>query len=64
MKKIEWHELPRTSRLANVMYPHLSHPETQRDIAALARGEGKKSPLQVHMEKLRPNQGRRTWWSR
>jgi hypothetical protein len=59
MKKVDWHELPRQTRLAHVMFPNLSDAETQRDLAELSRNEGKKSPLQAHMEREHPKQGRK-----
>jgi hypothetical protein len=55
-KSISWHELPRSSRLARVLYPHLTDAETQREVAALARNEGKKSPLQARIEQQQPKQ--------
>ena len=59
-RSVDWHSLPRQSRLAAVMYPHLSDGETQRDIAELARNEGKKSPMQARMEQEQPK--RRSKW--
>ena len=44
MKEIAWHDQPRQSRLAAVTYPHLASEETQKEMAALARGEGKRAP--------------------
>jgi len=35
LKPVEWHELPRQTRLAHVMFPNLSDAETQRDLAQL-----------------------------
>jgi hypothetical protein len=55
-RSVDWHSLPRQSRLAAVMYPHLSDGETQRDIAELAMNEGKKSPMQAHREQEQPKQ--------
>ena len=60
-RSIDWHDLSRHSRLARVMYPHLTDPESQRDMAQLSRNEGKKSPLQVHQEQ--PKQGRK-WYAK
>jgi hypothetical protein len=60
-RSVDWHSLPRQSRLAGVMYPHLSDGETQRDIAELAMNEGKKSPLQARMEQEKPKQQRSKW---
>jgi hypothetical protein len=55
MKTVEWHKRPRIERLANVMYPHLADAETQRQMAEIARGEGRRSPLegQADAEKAR-----------
>jgi hypothetical protein len=60
-RSVDWFELPRQSRLAHVMYPHLSDGETQRDIAELARGEGKKSPMQARNEQQQIEQRRKKW---
>jgi hypothetical protein len=46
LKSVLWHSVPRQSRLAAVMYPNLTSAENQRDMAAFARNEGKKSPMQ------------------
>jgi hypothetical protein len=45
-RSVDWHELPRESRLARVMFPHLADAESQRDMANIARGENKRSPLE------------------
>jgi hypothetical protein len=64
-RSVDWHSLPRQSRLAAVLYPHLTDAETQRDMAAIARGEGKKSPMQgqadaerARVEQQNPNRRR------
>jgi hypothetical protein len=56
---VDWHSLPRQSRLAAVMFPNLADAETQRDMAQLARNEGKKNPMQgrVDAEQARRKQG-------
>jgi hypothetical protein len=49
-RSVDWHSLPRQSRLAAVLYPHLTDAETQRDMANIARGENKKSPMQGRVD--------------
>jgi hypothetical protein len=49
-RSVDWWSLPRQSRLAAVLYPHLTDAETQRDMAEIARGENKKSPLQGRVD--------------
>lgn len=63
MKSIDWHSLDRNSRLGRVLYPNLSSPEDQREMAELARNEGKKSPLQALQEQQQPNQ-RSKWYAK
>ena len=46
-KSIDWHSLERNSRLARVMWPNLSAPEDQREMAELSKNENKKSPMQA-----------------
>jgi hypothetical protein len=41
-----WHSRPRMSRLANVMYAHLSDPDTQKEMAQIAKNEGKRPPIE------------------
>lgn len=55
-RPVDWHSLPRASRLARVLYPHLSSPEDQRDMAQLSRNENKKSPMQARWEQEQPKQ--------
>jgi len=50
MKKTDWHDQPRQSRLASVMYPHLASEETQKQMADLAAREGKRSPQAAKAE--------------
>ncbi len=50
MKKTDWHDQPRQSRLASVMYPHLASEETQKQMADLAACEGKRSPQAAKIE--------------
>ena len=40
----DWFKRPRFSRLACVLYPHLTDADTQRQMNELARGEGKRPP--------------------
>ena len=40
----DWFKRPRMSRLAAVMYPHLTDQNTRDQMAALAKNEGKKPP--------------------
>lgn len=63
MKPLDWMKRPRESRLANVLYPHLSDGETQRELSEIARSEGKRSPLQVYRDGLQSNQGRK-WYAK
>ncbi len=49
-KKTSWHDQPRQSRLASVMYPHLASEETQKQMADLAAREGKRSPQAAKTE--------------
>ena len=57
-----WNTLSKEARLARVMYPHLAEPVCQREMAALARQEGKRPPVYVGpdepMRRQQPN-GRR-----
>jgi hypothetical protein len=62
-KSIDWHSLERNSRLARVMYPNLADAESQRDMAQMARNEGKKSPMQARNEQLQSNQ-RSKWYAK
>jgi hypothetical protein len=41
----DWFKRPRMSRLAAVMYPHLTDQNTRDQMAALAKNEGKKPPM-------------------
>jgi hypothetical protein len=40
----EWAGRTRISKLASVLYPGLADEDTRRQMAELARGEGKKPP--------------------
>jgi len=45
LKQQTWASLPRQSKLAAVLYPKLTPPEIQREMQAISRAEGKRSPL-------------------
>jgi len=55
MKKAGWHDQPRQSRLAAVMYPHLASEETRQQMESFSDREGRKSPQQAKIEADRPN---------
>jgi hypothetical protein len=55
LKKQSFKELPRHSQLSAVLYPAQVDEETRAEMAALAKGEGKKPPFQ---EQLLPDQQR------
>lgn len=44
LKRDKWHDRPRSSRLANVMFPHLADKETRAEMEGFARNEGKRLP--------------------
>jgi len=46
MKPTTWDKLPRQTKLARALFPHLASEEDRREMADLARGEGKKAPYQ------------------
>lgn len=46
LKHQRWHDLPRQTRLALVMYPDLAPKDRQQEMAAYAMAERKKSPMQ------------------
>jgi hypothetical protein len=50
LKKEDWHSRPRAERLANVLYPHLAPPETQREMVNLAAVENKRGGLERRIE--------------
>jgi hypothetical protein len=45
MKPIAWHDRDRNSRLANVMYPALSDPATQKEMLDISDVEGKRGQM-------------------
>ena len=45
-KRPAWHERDRASKLANTAWPHLADAETQREMSAILKAEGRR-PLQV-----------------
>jgi hypothetical protein len=46
LKAQTWKDLPRDTKLASVLYPGLATPEVRKEMDALAKSEGKKSPTQ------------------
>jgi hypothetical protein len=44
LKEEGWFQKPRSSRLASVLWPHLTSPETRKQMEEIARGEGKRPP--------------------
>jgi hypothetical protein len=42
-----WHQRPKISRLANILYPAHADEETRKEMAKLAATEGKRSPYQA-----------------
>jgi len=59
MKQQRWHDLPRQSRLARVLWPQLCEKHLQEEVAAMSRNERKRSPIDA-----RPKDGtpRPNWW--
>jgi hypothetical protein len=47
LRKQSWHERPRLSRLANVLYPNLADAETKAEMERIAANEKKKPPHQT-----------------
>ena len=43
-KHLPWRELTQEQKIARVMYPHLAEPEYQREMADIARANGKRPP--------------------
>ena len=50
----QWHDRPRTERLGHVLYAHLSDPQTQKTMLALAKLEGKQNGLAARMNVRKP----------
>jgi hypothetical protein len=46
MREERWHDLPRQSRLARLMYPQLMEKQYQGEVAAMSRNEGKRPPVE------------------
>jgi hypothetical protein len=46
MRDERWHDLPRQSRLARLMFPSLMEKQFQGEVAAMARNEGKRAPVE------------------
>ena len=42
----KWHDLPRQSRLARLMYPQLMEPQFRGEVAAMSKSEGKRLPVE------------------
>jgi hypothetical protein len=61
MKPEKWHDRPRLERLAHVMYPHLSDPETQRQMMETAAVEGKQAGMQRRID-AGAQQKPKSWW--
>jgi hypothetical protein len=53
-----WHQRPRAERLAAVMYPDLTDAETQREMAQLARNEGRRPPFDAEFRSNKPVKSR------
>jgi hypothetical protein len=46
MKPVGWFDRDRNSRLANVMFPYLSDPATQKEMLTTSEVEGKRAGLE------------------
>ena len=46
LREQKWHDLPRQSRLARLMYPQLMETQFHGEVAAMSRTEGKRSPVE------------------
>jgi hypothetical protein len=46
MREERWHDLPRQSRLARIMWPQLMEKQFHGEVAAMARNEGKTPPVE------------------
>jgi hypothetical protein len=46
LREQRWHDLPRQSRLARLMWPQLIENELRGEVAAMSRNEGKRSPVE------------------
>jgi hypothetical protein len=57
-----WHQLPRSSRLANLMYPGLADEQTKRNMLDVAQQEGKREGLERRMKADVGSQMRRANW--
>jgi hypothetical protein len=64
MKPMGWFDRDRNSRLANVLYPYLSDPQTQQQVLKTSEVEQKRAGLERRMkagaEQYRP---KGSWWS-
>jgi hypothetical protein len=52
MRERKWKDLTRDEKLANVMWPNLASAEIQKEMAEIAKGEGKKSPQQARLDEI------------
>jgi hypothetical protein len=59
LKKQNWHDLPRQSRLARVLWPQLMEKQYQDELATMSRREGKTDPLTARGGKEQRHQ---SWW--
>ena len=46
MREERWHDLPRSSRIARLMYPQLMEKQFHGEVAAMSRKEGKTPPVE------------------
>jgi hypothetical protein len=46
MREEKWHDLPRQSRLARLMWPSLMEKQFHGEVAAMSRNEGKTPPVE------------------
>jgi hypothetical protein len=58
MRNQSWHDLPRQSRLARVLWPQLAEKQYQDEMQVMSKQEGKTSPLAA--KGTEPSH--RSWW--
>jgi hypothetical protein len=67
LKPETWNELPRSSKLASVLWPSLTPPHIQAEMQSISRGEGRTSPLDAKVQSerarssVRVNYGQRNY---
>ena len=61
LREQKWHDLPRQSRLARLMYPSLMEKRFHGEVAAMSRAEGKKSPVEPTAGSSASGGSRRIW---